>query len=131
MLLIAWLAPAAIVLLAPWPLIGLVPALIGFSLAVRGSRQFAQVETNIVPFTAASSLVTTGVFRYSRNPMYLGMVLFLAGTALLLNHMALWLIVVAFSLWLRLAFIGKEEQQMVHTFGDKYLAYRAKVRRWL
>ncbi len=131
MVLTAWLAPAAAVLASPWPLLGLAPVVVGFGLAVRGSKQFAQVGTNIVPFTPASSLVTTGVFRFSRNPMYLGMVVFLAGVALLLNHIALWLAVAIFCLWLRFSFIAKEELQMQETFGQAYKDYQQQVRRWL
>lgn len=111
--------------------IGLIALAFGIFIAVQGSRLFAQAKTNIVPFTPATSLVRTGVFRFSRNPMYTGMVLALAGTALLTNQIWAWVVVVCFTLVIRTRFIAREEQQMLATFGNEYLEYRHQVRRWL
>ncbi len=103
----------------------------GLGFAFRGSKQFAKVGTNIIPFTPASTLVTTGVFGVSRNPMYTGMVLGLIGTALMTNQLWSWLIVIAFTLVIRYRFIAGEEVQMLATFGDEFTRYQQKVRRWL
>lgn len=116
---------------APWPYLGVLPVLIGVLLAVQGSRQFAQAGTNIIPFTESSALVTTGVFAYSRNPMYTGMVLALAGAALIMNGFYSWLVVIAFIAIIRILFIRGEEALMAETFGEDYVAYKASVRRWL
>lgn len=111
--------------------LGLIALVTGLWFAFRGSRQFAHVGTNIVPFTPASSLVTDGVFGISRNPMYTGMVIGLIGVALMTNQLGAWLIVVAFTLVIRYQFIAREEIQMQTTFGDEFTHYRLRVRRWL
>ena len=116
---------------SPWPWIGLLPVGVGIWLAVQGSRAFSQAGTNIVPFSPSSALVTGGVFRFSRNPMYLGMVLTLTGCALLLNRWAPWLVLVPFFAVIRLYFIRNEERLMEGTFGAAYVSYRGSVRRWL
>lgn len=116
---------------SPWPYLGALPILVGVVIASQGSRQFSQVGTNIIPFTESSALVTSGVFSLSRNPMYTGMVLALAGTALIMNGAIAWLVVIAFTAVIRLRFIRTEELLMEQTFGDDYLAYKASVRRWI
>ena len=116
---------------APWPYLGLLPVVIGVVVAAQGSRLFTRAGTNIIPFTESSALVTTGVFSFSRNPMYTGMVLALAGTALIMNGLFAWLVVIAFTALIRGFFIRTEERLMEETFGADYLAYKASVRRWI
>lgn len=112
-------------------LLGVLALAIGLWFAIQGSRLFAKVGTNIIPFTPASTLVTQGVFRFSRNPMYSGMVLALVGVALLTNQSWSWLWVVLFTLGIRYRFIAREEVQMQATFGDDFCRYRQRVRRWV
>ena len=116
---------------SPWPYLGAVPIGIGVLIAAQGSRLFAKAGTNIIPFTESSALVTSGVFSFSRNPMYTGMVLALAGTALVMNGLYAWLVVIAFTAIIRALFIRNEETLMEQTFGEEYLAYKASVRRWI
>jgi protein-S-isoprenylcysteine O-methyltransferase Ste14 len=116
---------------SPWPYLGALPILMGVLIATQGSRLFSQAGTNIIPFTESSTLVTSGVFSVSRNPMYTGMVLALAGTALIMNGLIGWLVVIAFTALIRGVFIHTEEMLMEQTFGQDYLAYKANVRRWI
>ena len=116
---------------SPWPYLGAVPIVIGVLIAAQGSRLFARAGTNIIPFTESSALVTSGVFSLSRNPMYTGMVLALAGTALVMNGLFAWLVVIAFTAIIRVLFIRNEEMLMEQTFGEEYLAYKSSVRRWI
>ena len=125
------LLDTSVMLPEPWRFAGLVPIAAGIWLAVQGSRLFARAGTNIVPFTESTTLVTDGVFSFSRNPMYTGMILALAGTTLLLNGWLAWLVVVLFFAIIRVFFIRNEEQLMEQTFGEQYLAYQASVRRWI
>ncbi len=118
------------VLAAPWPLLGLLPVALGLLVAVQGSRLFARAGTNIVPFTESATLVTNGVFAWSRNPMYLGMLLVLGGAAVLLNTWLPYLVLPAFYTLLRVGFVRVEERLMEATFGEEYLDYRSRVRRW-
>ena len=125
---LAWGGP---LLPAPWPWLGIVAIGAGVLGATLAARQFAQAGTNIVPLTQSTALVTTGMFRHTRNPMYLGMTLTLAGLAVLLNRVLPWLILPVFVAILRWHFIRHEESLMAQTFGDRYLEYAARVRRWM
>lgn len=111
--------------------LGALPILAGLILAVFASRQFSKAGTNIVPLTESTALVTDGMFRVSRNPMYLGMTLVLAGTALMMGGAFCWLIVAAFVAIIRQRFILREEPLMQQTFGEAYTQYLTEVRRWL
>ena len=115
---------------SPWVYLGLLPMAAGITIAVQGSRQFAAAETNIIPLTESTTLVTDGVFAFSRNPMYLGMMLLLTGLAFIADNGFAWLVVVAFWLIIRFAFIRREERLMADTFGDAYNEYKSNVRRW-
>ena len=116
---------------APWPYLGVLLIVPGIVLAARGSRQFARAGTNIIPLTESNTLVRDGVFRLSRNPMYLGMLAALVGVALLANTAWAWPVVGAFFLVIRQGFVLKEEALLLETFGDDYLNYQSTVRRWL
>ena len=63
--------------------------------------------------------------------MYTGMIAFLAGLALVLDNLFVWLVVVAVFVLIRQTFVMREEQLMQQTFGDDYAAYRGRVRRWV
>mgnify|MGYP001047295515 FL=1 len=88
-------------------------------------------RTTVNPYAGASQLCTEGPFRFSRNPIYLGDWLLLAGVALLLN--SLWPLIFAPLVWLALRYgvIRHEEAHLEAKFGDAYPTYRARVRRWL
>jgi protein-S-isoprenylcysteine O-methyltransferase Ste14 len=118
-------------LLGAWSLLGVVPLIAGFLIAILAAQQFGRAGTNIVPLTPSTALVEDGMFRWTRNPMYLGMTAVLIGTALLLDRALPWLVVPAFVAILRLRFIRHEERLMEATFGADYLAYKRRVRRWL
>ena len=114
----------------PYPWLGLLPMGVGVFIAVRGSQQFRSADTNIIPLTRSSALVEEGVFAISRNPMYLGMLLFLGGGACLANSLWAWAIPVLFFLLIRQRFVLKEEALMLATFGESYAGYCRRVRRW-
>ena len=118
-------------LLGDWAWIGIAPIVLGIALGIYAARQFARAGTNIVPLTQSSALVTDGAFALSRNPMYTGMIAVLIGVALLLDRWAPWIVVPVFIVILRLRFIRYEERLMEATFGQTYVDYKARVRRWL
>lgn len=94
---------------------------------------FRRVGTTIDPvrIDRASSLVTTGIFARSRNPMYAALVLTLCAWAAWLGGWMVWLGPVALVLWLDRFQIRPEERSMATRFGADYDAYRARTRRWL
>ncbi len=114
-----------------WYLIGIAPITVGLILAGIAVVQFSRAETNIIPLTESTTLVTSGMFAFTRNPMYVGMVAVLVGTALLLNDLWPWFVIVPFGFVIHLGFVRHEETLMEETFGEQYVEYKARVRRWL
>ncbi len=110
-----------------------VPAAIGFVIAVAAFVRFRQVRTTVNPMdpSQATQLVTDGVFRISRNPMYLGLVLLLIGWAVWLDSASPWLIPPLFMIVITRVQIIPEEQALERLFGTQYLAYRRSVARWV
>ena len=105
----------------------------GMSLGVMGVTQFRKAQTTPNPqaLEKVSSLVTSGIYRYSRNPMYLGLVLILLGWAFYLSHFLAFVLLPVFILYMTRFQIQPEEQMMARTFGKTYQAYLNKVRRWI
>lgn len=93
--------------------------------------QFHRSRTTVDPRAEATNLITTGVFRYSRNPVYLAMVLLLSAIAVRLGSASAWLFVVVFVWIIQSRQIAWEEQQLAAKFSDAYAAYCQRVRRWI
>jgi protein-S-isoprenylcysteine O-methyltransferase Ste14 len=126
-----YLWPVAQYLSFPGNLIGLLPLGIGVGLNIVAEGQFKRHQTTVKPFRLSSALLTGFPFSVSRNPMYVGMALLLAGIALLLGTVTPWLPAVAFPILLDLRFVRVEERMLAETFGSEWEQYRARVRRWL
>jgi len=99
--------------------------------AVAGKRQFDRVGTPVRPFSESTKLVTTGLFRRTRNPMYLAMVIGLMGLFVGLGTLAPLIVVPVFVWLITTSFIVHEERIMEEHFGDDYRDYKASVRRWI
>ncbi len=94
---------------------------------------FIKHKTTINPVKphAATALVTTGMFAFSRNPMYLGLLLFLFGFALQVNPVGGVLLLALFVLYINAFQVLPEERAMLDEFGDEYREYMRNVRRWI
>ncbi len=125
------LAPTRRILSFPWTLVGLAPIVIGGTLNIAADRAFKRHQTTVKPFEVSASLVTDGVFRLSRNPMYLGMVLILLGVALFLGALMPFAVCVVFALLMHYRFVRIEESMLADKFGVAWLRYRGQVRRWV
>jgi protein-S-isoprenylcysteine O-methyltransferase Ste14 len=123
--------PLAIVVRAPFSYAGSLFLAAGIAMIIWSRRAFQATGTPIVPFTESTVLITHGLYRWSRNPMYLGTVLLVAGVAILLGTLAPLLVVIVVFAILQEGFIRREEGLLDETFGDRYRAYRRSVRRWL
>lgn len=123
--------PQAHYLGSPWNWLGLAPMALGLWMAGVSAWSFERADTGLVPFDEATTLVTQGFFRFTRNPMYLGMVVFLLGVSLIFACLPVLLPVIAFTLIIHHVFILREEQFMEQAFGDDYLEYKRSVRRWI
>ncbi|MFT5141966.1 MAG: protein-S-isoprenylcysteine O-methyltransferase Ste14 [Rhodothermales bacterium] len=107
--------------------------LAGASAAAVGILQFVLARTTVNPHNVdrASSLVTGGIYRVSRNPMYLGIALILAGFVVYLGNIAGILAVAAFVAYMNRFQIEPEERVMAEKFGDAYASYQSLTRRWI
>lgn len=105
----------------------------GLSLDVIGAIQFRRARTTINPLRPekSSSVVTSGVYRFSRNPMYLGMLTVLCGVAFLLKAISGFLLLPVFVLLINRLQIMPEEKALKKLFGDSYQQYLNRVRRWV
>ena len=104
---------------------------VGFLLAFNSIARFIRAKTGVVPFSESTTLITDGFYKYTRNPMYVGMNSFLLGLLIILNNPINFTFLVIFFFIVRNLFVVKEEVQMEETFGEDYLTYKGKVRRWL
>lgn len=100
-------------------------------LTIAGARQFDRQKTNINTFLKPDVLVTTGLFRYTRNPMYLGFAGALAGAAIALNCLTGLIVALVFVAIADRWYIRFEEKVMSQTFGKAYADYCAQTRRWI
>ncbi len=106
---------------------------VGLSSAIMGVKQFKKAQTTPNPkeIDKATSLVTSGIYRYTRNPMYLGLTLILLGWALYLSHFLAFILIPIFMMYISRFQIQPEERMLAKKFGQAYQNYRSKVRRWI
>lgn len=110
---------------------GAVLAAAGLGLMVAAVVRMVRARTTLDPRGEAQVLVTTGVFRLSRNPIYLGDALILAGLILIWDAAPSAPLVLLFIWIIQSRFIGPEEARLRARFGDDFEAYAARTRRWL
>ena len=114
-----------------WRYSGILFLAAGFALTIGNGYLFRRLGTPPRPGIKANLLVTSGAFRYTRNPMYLGFLTMLTGTAIVLGSVSPF-IVIPFVFWiLHTQFVLKEEKWMESWFGESYLQYKKKTPRWL
>lgn len=108
-------------------------ALVGGIVCLCGVISFRRAKTTVNPMKpdAASSLVVVGIYKVSRNPMYLGFLLILLGLAAYLSNGPALVPVVAFVLYIDRYQIRPEERALDARFGQEYAGYKEKVRRWI
>jgi protein-S-isoprenylcysteine O-methyltransferase Ste14 len=104
---------------------------IGLWLLVTAGGLFTRAKTGLIPFRNVSALVTNGVYRFTRNPMYLGMLAVLLGCAITVGASAALLIPPLFAVVIELRFIRPEEAMLRGLFPETFPAYCERVRRWL
>jgi protein-S-isoprenylcysteine O-methyltransferase Ste14 len=108
-------------------------AALGVATAVAGVVAFRRKQTTVNPLdpSASSSIVTDGVYRFSRNPMYLGFLLVLAGWATYLGNAGAALLLPLFVAYMNAFQIKPEERALFAKFGSEFAQYLSRVRRWL
>ena len=110
-----------------------VVGLSGLVASALGFLEFNRAKTTLNPMKpgAAASLVRTGIYRWTRNPMYLGFFLNLFGWAIAMGNVAAFLVLPAFVIYMNHFQIKPEERALASIFGEDYKAYCAEVRRWI
>jgi len=114
-------------------LLSMTLALIGAATCLSGVVSFRRAKTTVNPIKpdSASSLVVSEIYRYTRNPMYLGFLLVLLGWAVFLANLAALVLLPVFVLYMNRFQILPEERLLASRFARDYAEYRARVRRWL
>lgn len=125
-----WL-PGATWLHPPWTALGLLPVGAGIALALSAARLFVRAGTPLEPWASPTALVAAGPYRFTRNPMYLGLALSLFGLALCLGSATPLLVIPAFVWVITVRHIRPEESRLTALFGGDFTAYKARVRRWI
>jgi protein-S-isoprenylcysteine O-methyltransferase Ste14 len=105
--------------------------LLGIAVFAAGIRDFARAATPVHGTKPPRSLVTTGIYRRSRNPIYLGMLLVCVGVGLAVRSPWILLFAVPLAITLRYRIIAREEAYLEQRFGDAYRDYKTRVHRWL
>ncbi|MDE2475596.1 MAG: isoprenylcysteine carboxylmethyltransferase family protein, partial [Alphaproteobacteria bacterium] len=104
---------------------------LGFCLAVWGERTFVRAGTELMPASATNSkLVTNGPFRYTRNPMYSGLLLVTLAVAFYFGTWPFYAAVVLLFVVIQTVFIPFEEAKMERQYGAAFREYRSRIRRW-
>ena len=104
---------------------------IAFLLVAIAIFQFRQAKTHVEPWKSTSTIIHRGVYRYSRNPIYLAFCIVTAGIGMVLNSWWVVSAILPLMFLLRRLVIAREEAYLEKKFGDEYLAYQKTVRRWI
>ena len=123
--------PVRTVIAPPFTYTGIALIGTGLILGFWTRSLFLKNRTTLSPFITPAFLVTSGPFRVSRNPAYLGMAAILLGLALILGTAAPFAMPILFILIIEIFFIPAEERMLENRFGEQYRIYQANVRRWL
>lgn len=133
-LLLDWLLPvyvlSVLLTLSLRIVIGVPLIAAGGALAVAGERGFHRAGTEVKPWKPSTALVTDGVYRRLRNPMYVGLAVCLAGLAIMLASDWMLVMTIVFVLVLHFGVVKREERYLEAKFGDAYRAYKARVPRY-
>ena len=132
-LLLEILFPDNPIVIFPYNLIGLLLLVLGFALTIWANYTLLQKISleEREPFHTPSALVTSGPFQFSRNPVYLSIIMMVFGLATIFGSLVLFIFPTIFFLIFHLFFIRWEEKKLEETFGEEYLEFKKHVRRWL
>jgi len=131
MLLLYFVVPGPWFIPKPWNLLGLLPVALGLASVVKAIRTFRRAGTSPEPFHEASLLVTSGIYRLSRNPIYLGFLLALFCVAVLLSSLTPYLVLVGYVILIERNVIRFEEHMLAEKFGVQWVEYEKRTRRWI
>ena len=130
-LALRWFHPLPIIGSAAilWPCLILVA--LGIAIGIPGRRAMKAARTNVNPYRPTTAIVTSGPFRFSRNPLYVGVTLVYLGVTLALNTWWSLVVLMPILLVMHYGVVLREERYLEGKFGDAYRQYRSRVRRYL
>ena len=130
-LILHYIYPIKIIIFSPYNYLGLILVILGIYLNLHVHFTYKRLRNPIYVRRMPRVLITSGAFRFSRNPLYLGMVLILLGEAMLLTSAVTFILPIVLIILLSAFTIPIEERNLEKKFGKKYLDYKKKVRRWI
>ncbi|PKA42456.1 isoprenylcysteine carboxylmethyltransferase family protein [Rhizobium sullae] len=131
-LVLNWLYPLPFLPAAmPAGALGGIVFLAGLALLIWAATTFRRAGTQIQTTQPTATIVDEGPYRFTRNPIYIGMFLGLIGVAIAIDSLWLIALLVPFYLVIRYGVVAREEAYLERKFGDVYVAYKSRVRRWL
>ncbi len=131
MVVLHFLFPVMAIIPLPWNVIGIIPLALGIAINIFADSVLHKADTTVKPFEESTALVTSGAYRISRHPMYLGFVLILIGVAILLGSLSPCVVILIFAILMDQIFIKVEERMLEARFGGEWQAYKLKTRRWI
>ena len=122
-----------LILISNQKLISFIIFLIGVIILINPIVKFIKSKTTIDPikFKKVNKLITSGIYKYSRNPMYLGLLMIVISTSILYLNIFSIATPMLFYFWINRFQIKREEIFLTEKFGKEYLLYKAKTRRWI
>jgi protein-S-isoprenylcysteine O-methyltransferase Ste14 len=123
--------PILEIIFFPYNLIGIVLIIIGILVTLLVNFLLLKSDTTIQPYETPKVFVTSGLFRLSRNPLYLGMAVALFGADIFLGSLSPFIFSIIFVILIDRLFVPMEEKNLEKSFGRKYIDYKRKVRRWI
>lgn len=130
---IAWAAPAFEFAFPARRICAVGAIVIGLAIAGMGVFSFRRAKTTVNPMKpdSSSALVVSGIYRLTRNPMYLGFLWILLGWGIFLSNVPAFLVLPGFVLYMDRFQIEPEERALTRLFGQAFVMYRIQVRRWI
>jgi len=115
---------------SPYTYLGIIFIIFGSILNIWADNMFKKSKTPVKPHETPTSLEVSGPFRISRHPMYLGGVAILLGAAVIMGSIITFVFPILFLILMEIIFIPFEEKNLERVFGEKFLDYKKKARRW-
>ncbi|MCU0415033.1 MAG: isoprenylcysteine carboxylmethyltransferase family protein [Ignavibacteriaceae bacterium] len=129
--IVEYFVPTSLLATVPSIIIGLLFSWASLPFIILSLKSFYKVKTTFDARKTTTTLVTTGIYKISRNPAYLSLVLFYIGLSFLINSVWILILVMAAIYSVQKFCIEREEKYLESKFGSQYLNYKKKVRRWL
>lgn len=129
--LLHWTTPLSQLHVYSNQVLGIILGIGGFVMMMWGWWLFKKRDVAICPTAETARLVTHAIYRFTRNPMYLGLVLMLVGLAIYVGTPPFYLAAIAYFAVINWVFCPYEEAKLANSFGQEYLNYKERVRRWL